>query len=351
MKTQRLEATDGAPPLSTLLATLRGASGLQQKRDIQIPASYFPSPSRNENVAIAGREHVDNGDDAAAIPDDSGYLLLAAEGMHPDFVRDDPWFAGYCALMVNVSDIAAMGGRPLAVVDVLFSGREPETHRLLSGLREASEVFGVPVVGGHTGRSSGSSVLSVAILGRATHLLRSSSARAGHQLLYAVDLRGEYRGRHNFNAATHANPAALRNALSLLPQLAEAGQATACKDVSMAGLLGTLAMMCEASGTGAIVDLDRVPKPDGLPWERWLLSFPSYGYLLCVHEMHTAAVSDLFKAQGVACARIGQITKTDSVVVRRGTEQDHFWSLSEGLTGFGSTSAYDSPGQPLHLLR
>lgn len=51
------------------------------------------------------------GDDAAAIKrPEGGWDLLAGEGFMPQFVNDDPWFAGWCGVMVNLSDIAAMGG-------------------------------------------------------------------------------------------------------------------------------------------------------------------------------------------------------------------------------------------------
>lgn len=53
------------------------------------------------------------GDDAAALPrPDGGWDLLAGEGFMPQFVADDPWFAGWCGVMVNLSDIAAMGAGP-----------------------------------------------------------------------------------------------------------------------------------------------------------------------------------------------------------------------------------------------
>jgi selenophosphate synthetase-related protein len=51
------------------------------------------------------------GDDAALPPSPAGFDLLAGEGFIPAFVSDDPWFAGWCGVMANLSDIAAMGGR------------------------------------------------------------------------------------------------------------------------------------------------------------------------------------------------------------------------------------------------
>ena len=41
-------------------------------------------------------------------------------------------------------------------------------------------------------------------------------------------------------------------------------------------------MLAECSRVGVTIDVTRVPKPDGVPLERWLTTFPSYGYLLAV---------------------------------------------------------------------
>ncbi len=318
------------PSLDALVAELRGMSGFSRKRDIQLPASYFPRDARGPSGWIR------NGDDAAAIPDGDGYCLLAAEGMVPEFARVDPWFAGFCSVMVNASDIAAMGGRSLAVVDVLFASETEDNERILSGMRDASEAFGIPVVGGHTGRSSGGSVLAAAIVGRAKRLISSFEARAGQQLLFAVDLRGAYRGPLNFNAATHQTSTKLRSRMEILPQLAERGLVGAGKDVSMAGLLGTIAMLCEASGCGAEVDLDSVPTPPDVAPLRWLASFPSYGYILAVDPEHIDDVRRAFERQEISCGTIGQVTRGTDLTAESAGQRAVYWSASEGLTGYGS---------------
>lgn len=98
---------------------------------------------------------------------DIGYLLLAAEGMWPLLVETEPWFAGWCAVLTNVSDIYAMGGRPIAVVDTLWSQSVSATQSLCDGMKAAAQVYNVPIVGGHTNSRSPYNALSVAILGRA----------------------------------------------------------------------------------------------------------------------------------------------------------------------------------------
>lgn len=338
-----LEPTD----LATLVAQLRGADALQLKRDIQLAAQYFPLESRRPTDGVAAP--IINGDDAAAIADAEGYLLVAAEGMQASFVQRDPWFAGYCSVMVNVSDIVAMGGRPLAVVDVLFSGGDTDNHRLLAGMRDASEAFGVPIVGGHTGRAKQASALAVAIVGRARRLISSFAASPGQELVFAVDLRGTYRGRLNFNGATHKSSAQLQALTGILPEAAERGLVAAGKDVSMAGLLGTLAMLCEASRCGARVELSDVPRPDGVDELRWLLSFPSFGYLLAVDSNHVAELRHAFELHGIACAAVGRLTRESGITLTRGEQQARYWSLDEGLTGYAPSPGVrpEAPITPL----
>ncbi|MCQ4033984.1 hypothetical protein FK513_29960, partial [Klebsiella pneumoniae] len=60
-------------------------------------------------------------------------------------------------------------------------------------------------------------------------------------------------------AATRADPAELRRALALLPELAAEGSLCAAKDISQAGLAGTLTMMLESCGLGAEVTLEQIP--------------------------------------------------------------------------------------------
>src|SRR5690606_1601163 len=133
------------------------------------------------------------GDDCAAIPDGDGFQLLAIEGFIQTFVERDPWFAGWCGVMVNVSDIYAMGGRPVAVVDAVWGRDGDALQPLLAGIAAASHAYGVPVVGGHSNARSSGEQLAVAILGRAKRLLSSFDAQPGDVLVAAIDLRGAYR--------------------------------------------------------------------------------------------------------------------------------------------------------------
>ena len=319
--------------LETLVRELRGRAELDLKRDIQLPARAFGRASHS--AWFPSTAPILNGDDAAALPDGDGFVLFAAEGMRSEFMAADPWFCGFCSVMVNLNDIAAMGGRPWAIADVLFMGTG-ENERVLEGMCFASEVFGVPIVGGHTSRVPGASSLAVSVLGKAKRLISGHAARAGQRLLVAVDLRGAFRSLGgNFDAASTASPKQLRAQLALLPELAEDGLVGAGKDISMAGVCGSLLMMLETSGAGARLDLARLPAPPNVDVFRWLNAFPSFGFVLSVEPSAVSAVCSRFEALGVACAAAGEVISEPRLELVYGQERAKYWDLDEPLTGFG----------------
>lgn len=313
--------------LQDIVTALRDSRGFAHKRDISdiVSALGTALPGGAADLAQA----VPLGDDCAAMPDgQGGYLLLAIEGLVEDFITRMPWFAGYCSVMVNVSDIYAMGGRPTAVVNALWScGMDPAAD-MLKGMAAASARYGVPIVGGHSNNRSERPQLAVAILGRARRLLTSFDARPGDRLVMAVDLRGAYEEPFPYwNASTTAPAERLRGDLELLPALAEDGLCTAAKDISMAGAIGTALMLLECSGVGATIDLEAIPRPPGQPLLRWLQSFPSYGFVLSVRPGHVDAVLARFASRGLAAAVVGAVDDTQALQLSQGAERALLWDL------------------------
>lgn len=250
------------------------------------------------------------GDDCAAIPNPSGpgYLLFAAKCVDRGMVEDDPYFAGYSAVRINLSNVAAMGGRPTAIVNVMWSESEEVSAAFWKGIQAASEAYGVPVVGGDTRWvRPGGSALGAAVVGHAGERLMSSfEAKPGDHLMLAIDMHGAYRdGGSLWDAGTRTPAERLRANLELLPSLAEKGLCKAGRDIGGGGIAGTLAMMCATSGVGAVLDLERLPCPMDTEMGRWLVTVPTYGFLLAVApedlemaRMHFTATKVTFRAVG-----------------------------------------------------
>lgn len=318
--------------LSELIAALQNSVSILNKQDIQTAANTI-----GQYVHTASADSIRLGDDCAAIPDGDSYLLLAAEGLWPQLVSQDPWFAGWCAIMVNVSDIAAMGGTPIAVVDALWSQSVAASAPLWQGMQAAAQAYNVPIVGGHTNCHSPHDGLAVAILGRAKQLMTSFDAQPGDDLVVVINMAGSYYGDYPFwNAATATEPAQLQQHIGLLPQLAASGLCRAGKDISMGGIAGTLLMLAEASRCGANLNLDLVPRPTGVSCHKWLTSFPSFGFLLSVSPENLDQVQELFQSHGLICQAIGTVTKGSQVIFQQAGKQQLFWDMTSPLTGFGS---------------
>lgn len=323
--------------LDTVVSALRAAPAWQRKNEISLLREGLVPRA----PTIEGRP-VLLGDDTAAIETEDGYLLLAAEIMFPPLVKANPYQAGQYAVLTNVNDVYAMGGYPLALVDVILAQDMEGASEILKGLRDGCARYGFPLVGGHLTANGDCSSVGACILGRAKRLLSSFNAKPGDVLMHATNLKGSFHPRFTFwECSAHLSDAELRRDLAILPAIAEAGWCDACRDVSMAGILGSALMLLEPSGVGAVIDLEAIPKPPEAS-ERlmdWLLAFPSYGFILSVRPEHVVAVKAAFSAHSISCAAIGEVTSSRKVFLRDGRDEAVMWDLdSEPFTGFAPTS-------------
>jgi selenophosphate synthetase-related protein len=146
--------------------------------------------------------------------------------------------------------------------------------------------------------------------------LTANNVAAGQSLLLAACLEGQLRDDFGFYPSYEQRGTAVRDDIDLMRLLAEGGAAVAAKDVSMAGMLGTLAMLLQPSGCGATVDLGLVPRPEDVAMDRWLEVFPSYAFLLCAPAGRVDECVAAFTDRGLACAQIGIIDATAALRLR-----------------------------------
>jgi selenophosphate synthetase-related protein len=154
-------------------------------------------------------------------------------------------------------------------------------NRVLSGVRAASEAWGLPVLGGHT-QLGAPAALAVTALGRTSAPLRAGGARVGDEVRLVADLGGGWRPRYTgaqWDSTSSRGAAELRALAGAFGDGTTSGRLprpAAAKDVSMAGAIGTLAMLAEAGGCGALLDVAAVPRPSGTSAGDWLTCFPGW---------------------------------------------------------------------------
>ncbi len=318
--------------LDTLVNRIRSYPGLTRKGPI---AEVF-----RELVleGVGGTALANYGDDAAVIPHGDRYLLLACDGIMTGLLINEPYAAGKASVMVTVNDIYSMGGRPLALVNVLASGDDQQRAEIVAGIKKGCAKLRVPMVGGHLHPDAppGQPHLAVAILGEAKALLRSHLARPGDDLIFAADLRGRAgcRSVKSWDANSGKTSEQLLARLEVMPLIAEHGLAQAAKDVSNAGIIGTASIMMENSGRGAVIELMDIPRPEDLAPLDWLMSFQSYGFLLAVPPANSPKVLGLFRERALAAEVIGRVTAEPLVILESGGDRRTLFDLEqEAITG------------------
>jgi uncharacterized protein len=303
--------------LEDLAETVRAAPGLRAKRDLDLLARLPGDPAAD-------------GDDAAAIAHGDGHLLLCGEAIAPALLDADPFAAGAAAVATNVADIRAMGGRPLGLVDTLVSPDRAHAERVLDGLAWAAGLLGVPVAGGHL-TIGGAPALSAFCTGTATTLLRARDARPGDVLLAAFCLDGRFREGPPplFTSLRDRSPEQLRDDGEALVEVAEHGLCRAARDVSMPGVAGSLLQLLELTdGCGATLDLDALPRPDGVALAQWLVTFPSFGFVLAAPPATADAAVARFTSRGLACRPCGAFDATGVLRLAAGGSTADVWDLA-----------------------
>jgi uncharacterized protein len=87
-------------------------------------------------------------------------------------------------------------------------------------------------------------------------------------------------------------------------------------------------MLAECSGVAISIEVDAVPCPAGVPLERWLMSFPSYGYLLTAKPAKAASVLARFAERNLAAAVIGTVSTGREVAIVRQHEREVIWDFT-----------------------
>lgn len=284
--------------------------GVTRKQRLGALTSHFPLPPGARTVAAFG-------EDCAVLELPSlhdEYLLFALDAIVPSLLKRAPRFAGYSSILVNVLDVVAMGGTPIAAVNFLGSTGARFEAEVAVGMAEASAHFGVPVVGGHLHPDDEAPSLAVSILGRVPKqaCTFSHTARAGDALVVAVDTSGRRLRDYPmaWSPLRGKSRAAATRRFNAVRRAASRGLISACKDASNPGIIGTLGMLLETSGRGGVVDLSRVPRPSGVPLEDWILMYQGCGFVMSAHPAHAAALGRTLSAGGFACATVGSVDGT-----------------------------------------
>ncbi len=269
---------------------------------------------------------------------------FSLEGIH--FRRDwhPPESVGHRCLTRGLSDIAAMGGEPVAAfLSLALPGDLPQSwvERFARGLISLAEKFGVVLAGGDTAESPNGILADIVIVGTAPKgksVLRSG-ARPGDRIFVSgelggsaaavVEMRSAYKNRSNkkprkLNRRDYPRHFYPEPRIELGRVLRAKGLASAIIDTSD-GLSTDLAHLCKESGVGAELDASLIPRAKvGKPSKKVDIDLALHGgedYEL----LFTVPAGKRIPAQiaGVALTEIGHITRRPKVFLRTQSNKVH----------------------------
>ena len=244
--------------LNRIVQEIRNYEGVKRKNPIKYLINQFKPFSNYGNTII------DFGDDAAVLKGDCNYLLFAADGIWANLLKDLFW-AGYCSVLVNVNDIYAMGGKPIAMVNIMSLKKADNCKDLLEGIKTGCDKFKVPMVGGHLHPDTETTTVSVSIMGNASKILSSFSAKEGEDIILAMDMDGRrYNNFLNWDTTLNKSSEECISKLSIMNEIAEKELSFAAKDISNPGILGTIGMLLETSRKGAVINIEDIQRPDNM---------------------------------------------------------------------------------------
>jgi thiamine-monophosphate kinase len=296
---------------------------------------------RMANPSIRGRNGRQNRAVLTGIGDDCAVLRLPAgrdslvttdftlEGIH--FRRDwhPPESVGHRCLARGLSDIAAMGGEPVAVFLSLALPRDLRqawVGRFMRSLIGLAEKNGATVAGGDTAESSGGILADIILIGtvpKGKAILRSG-AKGGDRIYVSGELGGSAAavvrmrgGRGKVKPRDYVRHFYPEPRVELGRFLREKKMASAMIDTSD-GLSTDLAHICEESGVGAEIDSSLIPRACvGKPAREVDLDLASHGgedYELLFTAAQEKRIPE--HIAGVAITQIGRITRTRGIFLR-----------------------------------
>jgi len=293
--------------LDALVNSIKTYEGITRKNFIKGATKVL-----DDTYNIAGRTALGFGDDASAIDiGNDTYLLMAADGMWGQLMEGNPRWAGYCSVLVNVNDIAAMGGIPMGMTNVI-SVSDPELcNEIMLGISEGVKKFGVPMVGGHLHPDTPYLALDVSITGIVgkDDVITSGGAEIGDMVLVAMDLDGHQHPDFPLNWDTTSNKTSelVQAQIMAMNELGKKHLLTAGKDVSNPGIIGTLGMLLEASGVGATIELEKIPRNPAVEWDEWLKVYPGSGFVLTAKEENVDDCIDILEKVNITTQVAGRI--------------------------------------------
>ncbi|RLE52700.1 MAG: methanogenesis marker 2 protein [Candidatus Methanomethylicota archaeon] len=269
-------------------------------------------------------------DDAGFIELSDAHIVISTDGIAEDLIKADPKLAGYYSVLVNVNDVVAKGAKPIGYVNVISSPNKEHRRLIAEGIKEGLTKYRIKMLKGHTHPDTTYESIDAAIVGLAKTVVKSSTAKPGDTVVLLLDLKGKFGAKgwiKSYDATRWSSSEEVLSKINTVISIIESKLVTASRDISSPGIVGCLAMLCESSNVGALLNLDLIPRPEYVNLADWLTAYMSMGFIFT--SKSPEHVAKLASKAGLTAKPVGKITEDLKITLEMSGEKQVFMDLSK----------------------
>jgi len=255
-------------------------------------------------------------------------VVVSCDGIVENLVESDPLLAGYYSVLANVNDVVAKGAKPVGFVNIISSSSDEMRRKVAEGIQNGLKKYKLKLLKGHTHPDTSYNAVDAMVIGITKSVLPSTTAKANDSLVMAVDLDGKFGSKgwlKTFDSTTMKSSREVLDRLDSMIKLAERKFANAARDISGAGITGTIAMLCESSQVGAKVNLESIPKPLSVEIKNWLTTYPGMGFIISTKQ--PLECLQLLRKHKLVAEIIGEITADKRIWLSYGEQRALFFDF------------------------
>jgi selenophosphate synthetase-related protein len=267
-------------------------------------------------------------DDAGSLDVGEYKVVISCDGIDENLVKNNPRLAGYYSVIVNVNDVVSKGAKPVGFLNIISSSSSRVRHQIAQGMKDGLEKYGLKLLKGHTHPDTSYDAIDAVVVGITKNAPISPYANVDDSILMAVDLFGEFESKgwvRTFDSIINKSKSEILHRLNSVIILSEKGLAHGAKDISGPGVVGTIAMLCESSRLGAIINLESIPKPTNIKLVDWLTTYPGIGFIISTNQPKDCL--EVFENHDLSSAVIGRILKEKRIWLSYKNESALFMDL------------------------
>ncbi len=303
---------------------IRNNKNILEKEELN-PIVHFISTNSFKSPRIFS----DVGQDSAAITNDNDmYTLVSTDRIKTSYIEKYPFGAGFSSILVGVDDIYACGGTPLAATIIISFKEQKIGQKMIEGVCEGSNKFKVPIIRGHTNTKEYYE-LSSTLIGeiKSSDYISAINAQENDNIILAVDFDGQIgrASKLHWDTVTHKSSEEVLYKRTSMNVIAKRHLVNASKDVSNAGIFGTILQLIKYSKVGADINVEKIVIPPklverGYDLKTYVQMFLTTSYILTAPEEACQEVLKIFNDHDMSAVVIGRIRNESELNINDGKD-------------------------------